>query len=105
MLRAGGGVSGGGQTTAVRGLKVEVSGAYGSKNCSLYLDFGSGAGLFTGPFGEEGSSGMLDPGATEDVPPDDGAAWFFSDLSDLSDLEDRLMRFRNPPLLFFFSPS
>lgn len=77
-----------------------------------YLNFGSGAGLFTAIFGEEGSSGMEEGGteATEAVDglEDEGVAWFlssFSDLSDLSDLEERLMRLRNPPLLFFFSPS
>lgn len=37
--------------------------------------------------------------------PESGVAWLLSALSDLSDLEDRLMRLRNPPLLFFFSPS
>lgn len=76
----------------------------------LYLDFGSGAGLFTATFGEEGSSAMVEGWAAEaaDVTETEEAAWFFSDLSalsDLSDLEERLMRFRNPPLLFFFSPS
>lgn len=44
----------------------------------------------------------VEPTGAEDVPEDGGVAWFFSDLSDL---EDRLMRLRNPPLLFFFSPS
>lgn len=52
---------------------------------------------------------MVEAGAettgAEDVLEDRGVTWFFSDLSDLSDLEERLMRLRNPPLLFFFSPS
>lgn len=47
---------------------------------------------------------MVEAGV-EDTEAKDGGAWFFSDLSDLSDLEERLMRLRNPPLLFFFSPS
>lgn len=50
----------------------------------LYLDLGSWAGLFTAPFGEEGSSGM-EAGveatvAEEDVPEAGLVAWFFSDL-------------------------
>lgn len=69
----------------------------------LYLDFASGAGLFTATFGEEGSSVMVGAGA--EATGAEVVVWFFSDLSDLSDLEERLMRFRNPPLLFFFSPS
>lgn len=72
----------------------------------LYLDFASGAGLFTATFGEEGSSVMVGAGA--EAAGAEALVWFFSDLSalsDLSDLEERLMRFRNPPLLFFFSPS
>lgn len=72
----------------------------------LYLDFASGAGLFTATFGEEGSSVMVGAGA--EATGAEALVWFFSDLSalsDLSDLEERLMRFRNPPLLFFFSPS
>ena len=73
-----------------------------------YLDFVSGAGLLTAVFGETGSSGMpeacVEAKEAEDGPTAERVGWFFSDLSDLSnlsDLEERLMRFRNPPLLFF----
>ena len=54
---------------------------------------------------------VVEPTEAEDGPEAGGVAWFFSDLSDLSDLSalsdlaERLMRLRNPPLLFFFSPS
>lgn len=77
-------------------------------SCCLYLDFGSGAGLFTKTLGEEGSSLMEEFWAAEvEDELGVGAAWvwLFSDFSALSDLEERLMRLRNPPLLFFFSPS
>lgn len=66
----------------------------------LYLDFVSGAGLLRGTLGEEGSSWMADGGTV--APKTEGAV---CGLSDLSDLEERFMRFKNPPLLFFFSAS
>lgn len=89
--------------------KLEVNFLFFERKNIFYLDFVSVAGLLTATFGEEGSSWMVEAGGgateAEDEPKDNGVGWFFSDLSALSDLEERLMRFRNPPLLFFFSPS
>lgn len=85
--------------------KVSFNSDWLTDSGCLYLE---GAGLFTATFGEEGSSLMEEFWAAEveDVPGADAAcAWLFSDFSALSDLEERLMRLRNPPLLFFFSPS
>lgn len=89
--------------------KLEVNFFFLERKNIIYLDFVSVAGLLTATFGEEGSSWMVETGGgateVEDELRDDGVGWFFSVLSALSDLEERLMRFRNPPLLFFFSPS
>lgn len=90
------------QASSISGLNLITS--Y-SNTKSLYLGFVSGAGLFSATLGEEGSSGMADCGGVDEDAEEADAVCDFSDLSVLSDLEERFIKFKNPPLLFFFSAS